>query len=87
MYKLVLPGNFKLVYTPRGSFPVEKYLNSSCGEAGSMTIAQVYDDKILWWGSCGGVLPDPEEDPEAYQQVKDCERSYHVVDAFYPDQE
>lgn len=82
MYRLQLPG-YGLIYTPRGEFPVDRFLNATCGEVGSMFIKHVYDDKIIWGGGCGGVLPDAEEDPEAYKQVMDCDVSWKIVEAFY----
>jgi len=84
MYTLTLPGEYRLIYTPRGTFPVESFLHSECGEAGSMEMAFHYEDKILWKGGCGGVLPDKNKEPIAYQRVMDCQQSERAVSARFP---
>ena len=86
MYRLVLPGDYDLIYTPRGSFPVEQFMDSVCGELGSMFLAHAYDDKLLWMqGGCGGVAYSPDEDPDGTltKQLNDCDLSSKVVTDFF----
>lgn len=76
MYKLILPGNYHLIYTPRGNFPVDEFIAATCAEAGSMFIAHVYDDKILWQSGCGsGAIGDSE----AWEMARQCDLSYQAV--------